>query len=82
MTIRVVADTHTLLWYLYDDPRLSAATGAMLDTAHASGDQVAISSIALAEVVYLIDKVGLMQWRSSAFLRRLIEETPPWWKCR
>ncbi|MCS6839305.1 MAG: PIN domain-containing protein [Roseiflexaceae bacterium] len=56
MTIRVVADTHTLLWYLYDDPRLSAAAGAMLDAAHAAGDQVAISSIALAEVVYLIDK--------------------------
>jgi len=56
MTIRAVADTHAALWYLYDDARLSAAAGAFMDAADAAGDQIAISSIALAEVVYLIEK--------------------------
>ena len=56
MTIRVVADTHTILWYLYNDPRLSNTAQALLDQIDATNDQVAISSIALAEVVYLIEK--------------------------
>ncbi len=56
MTFRLVADTHTVLWYLYDDPRLSAAASAVMDAADASGDQIAMSSIALIEMVYLIEK--------------------------
>ncbi len=56
MTVRLVADTHTVLWYLYNDPRLSAAASAAMDAADAAGDQIAISSIALIEMVYLIEK--------------------------
>lgn len=53
MTIRVVADTHALLWYLYDDNRLSLAARTLMDTIDTDGDQIAISSIAFAEMVYL-----------------------------
>jgi PIN domain nuclease of toxin-antitoxin system len=56
MTIRAVADTHTVLWYLYNDSRLSAGAGTLLDATDAAGDQVAVSSIALAEMAYLIEK--------------------------
>lgn len=56
MTIRVVVDTHTVLWYLYDDSRLSLTAGTLLDATDAAGDQIAMSSIVLAEVVYLIEK--------------------------
>jgi PIN domain nuclease of toxin-antitoxin system len=56
MTIRVVADTHAILWYLYDDARLSPTAGALLDEISAHGDQIAISAIVLVEVVYLIEK--------------------------
>lgn len=56
MTIRAVADTHTILWYLYNDPRLSVTAGSLLDETDSAGDQIAISSIVLAEVVYLIEK--------------------------
>jgi PIN domain nuclease of toxin-antitoxin system len=56
MTFRLVADTHTVRWYLYDDPRLSAAASAAMDAADAAGDQIAMSSIALIEMVYLIEK--------------------------
>lgn len=31
MTIRAVADTHALLWYLYNDPRLSKTAMAFMD---------------------------------------------------
>ena len=56
MKIRLVADTHALLWYLYNDPRLSTTAGTLMDATDAAGDQIAISAIVLAEVVYLIEK--------------------------
>jgi PIN domain nuclease of toxin-antitoxin system len=56
MAIRAVADTNAGIWYLYDDPRLSAPARALMDTADIGGDQIVISSITLAEMIYLIEK--------------------------
>ena len=56
VTIRAVADTHAVLWYLYDDPRLSRAAADLMQRAEETGDQIAVSSIALVETVYLIEK--------------------------
>jgi PIN domain nuclease of toxin-antitoxin system len=54
--IRAVADTHTLVWYLYNDPRLSSTARTLIENAATSGDQVALSSISLVEILYLIEK--------------------------
>jgi len=51
-----VADTHTALWHLFDDPRLSRAAGDFINAAAAARHKVALSSISLAEVVYLVEK--------------------------
>jgi PIN domain nuclease of toxin-antitoxin system len=51
-----VADTHTALWYLYDDPHLSTAAGDFIDRAASAGRQIVVSAISLAEIVYLIEK--------------------------
>lgn len=56
MTIRAVADTHSVLWFLYDDPRLSIAAQELMDAIDAAGDQIAVSSIALAEMIYLTER--------------------------
>lgn len=56
MTIRAVADTHAILWYLYNDTRLSITAANLMDTIDKAGDQIAISSITLAEIVYLVEK--------------------------
>jgi PIN domain nuclease of toxin-antitoxin system len=56
MAIQAVADTHAGLWYLYDDPRLSVPARDLMDAADAAGDQIAISSITLAEMLFLIEK--------------------------
>ncbi len=53
---RAVADTHTVIWYLFADERLSAAARATMEEAASSGDQIAFSSITLAEIVYLTEK--------------------------
>src|SRR5580698_429364 len=51
-----VADTYTALWYLYDDARLSVAAADFIDQAAATGSQIVVSAITLAEIVYLIEK--------------------------
>jgi predicted nucleic acid-binding protein len=51
-----VADTRAALRYLYDDVRLSVPAGDFIDQAAATGRRIAISSISLAEIVYLIEK--------------------------
>lgn len=54
--IAAVADTHAALWYLFNDGRLSVAAGDYIDKAAAAGSQIVVSSISLAEIVYLIEK--------------------------
>ena len=56
MTIAAVADTHTALWHLFDDSRLSDAAATFINGAAAARRKIAISTISLAEVVYLIEK--------------------------
>jgi PIN domain nuclease of toxin-antitoxin system len=53
--IRAVADTHTIIWYLFHDPRLSEMARVTIENAAASGEQIAFSSITLAEIVYLAE---------------------------
>jgi PIN domain nuclease of toxin-antitoxin system len=56
LTIAAVADTHTALWHLFGDPRLSVAAGAFIEQAAAARQKIAVSSISLAELVYLVEK--------------------------
>src|ERR1035437_4562632 len=51
-----VADTHAALWFLYGDPRLSAAAKGFFDKTAAARRNIALAPISLAEVVYLIEK--------------------------
>jgi PIN domain nuclease of toxin-antitoxin system len=40
VTLRAVADTHSVIWYLHADRRLSRAARAAFEEAAAAGDQV------------------------------------------
>lgn len=51
----VIADTHIILWYLYDTAKLSPAADAAL-TAAEQGGTIHISAITLVEVAYLETK--------------------------
>src|SRR3954452_8785381 len=51
-----VADTHTALWFLFGDPRLSSSAAAYIDDAANSLHQIAVSTISLAEIVFLVEK--------------------------
>jgi PIN domain nuclease of toxin-antitoxin system len=54
--IVAVADTHAVIWNLFDDKRLSPNARKFMDDAEATGNQIALSSITLAEIVYLSER--------------------------
>ena len=56
MTPSAVIDTHTAVWYLNADARLSDRAKRFIDEAGRRGVPVLISSISLVEVVYLCEK--------------------------
>jgi PIN domain nuclease of toxin-antitoxin system len=51
-----VADTHAGIWYLSSDPRLSATAKAFFDKAAQDRRKIALSTISLAEIIYLVEK--------------------------
>lgn len=57
----VVADTHTLIWYLCRPSKLSIKALNALDGATNSGDSIYISTISLVEIIYLGEKKRLPQ---------------------
>ena len=69
--IAAVADTHTALGHLFDDDRLSAGARAFLDKASTDRNKIAISSISLAELVYLVEKNRLPDAAYSELLEAL-----------
>jgi PIN domain nuclease of toxin-antitoxin system len=53
LMLRAVADTHAVIWYIFADSRLSVTARTTIEEIAAEGNQVAFSSITLAEIVYL-----------------------------
>jgi PIN domain nuclease of toxin-antitoxin system len=51
-----VADTHTALWFLFGDPRLSPRAKQFIDHAAGRRQKVLLTPISLAEVIYLTEK--------------------------
>ena len=54
--VHAVADTHTVIWYIFGDQRLSPAARSRIESAAVMGEYIAFSSITFAEIVYLIEK--------------------------
>ena len=51
-----VADTHTAIWHLFGDSRLSRLASEFIDSAAAARNKIVLSTISVAEVGYLIEK--------------------------
>ncbi len=52
----VVADTHALIWSLFEPSRLSADAKTALAEAEAAGAPIYVSSVSIIELRYLVDK--------------------------
>jgi predicted nucleic acid-binding protein len=51
-----VTDTHSLLWYLYDIPRLGSNARAAFDAVSVGDATLLIPAIVLAEMVYTVER--------------------------
>lgn len=52
----VVADTHTMIWYIFELPRLSAAALTALEQAVNEGNFIYFSAITIVEISYLVER--------------------------
>jgi PIN domain nuclease of toxin-antitoxin system len=52
----VVADTHTVVWYLRGSPKLSEQALMALNEATRMGLPIHISAISIVEMIYLVEK--------------------------
>lgn len=69
-----MADTHTIIWYLFNDSRLSNIARQTIETAAANGNQIGIASITLAEIVYLSEKNRIPEQTFERLLNAIEEE--------
>ena len=69
-----MADTHTALWYLSNDLRISAAASGYIEDAANTRQKIAVSSISLAEVVYLVEK-GRVPTHAYEYLMQAISNS-------
>ena len=61
MTLRAVTDTHTIIWHIFADERLSTTAREFIEDSASHGDEVGFSSITLAEIVYLTERGRIPQ---------------------
>lgn len=54
--ISLVLDTHTVIWLLHADPRLSSTARKRINESALRKEKVAISTISLVEITYLEEK--------------------------
>ena len=67
----VVADTHTLIWYVCDLDKLSVPALNALDRATNTRNLIYISAISLVEIIYLVEKTRLPKEVLSRILNAL-----------
>ncbi len=72
---RVVADTHAVIWYLFDSPRLSKTALDQFERCCQVGDTVGVPSITIAEMVYLTER-GRIPGEALPRLQRHLERVP------
>lgn len=74
--ISLVLDTHTAIWLVHGDARLSPTALRAIDAATKQGSQVAISSISLVETAYLEEKERIPAGTLAGLLALLDEPGP------
>ena len=55
-----VADTHAALWHLYGTARFSSRARDFIHASATAGQKIGVSSISLAEIVYLVEKQRIL----------------------
>ncbi len=66
-----IADTHTVIWYLYGHASLSRKARAFIEETVQAGGTIGISGITLVEMVYLVEKGRLHKEALSRLIQHL-----------
>jgi PIN domain nuclease of toxin-antitoxin system len=74
--MRLLLDTHILIWWLMDEPRLNRAQVQAIDRANAAGERLGVSAISFWEIAKLIQRGRLKLPRSLDQLFDEIESHP------
>jgi PIN domain nuclease of toxin-antitoxin system len=74
--MRVLLDTHALLWWLTDERRLSQAQRESLEIATRSGERLGLSVICFWEIAKLLERGRLRLPRSADQLFEELETHP------
>ena len=73
----VAVDTHSIVWYLSADPRLSAKALEALDAATSAGELIHVPSICLVELTYLVEKGRLPAAARDRLIQALDDPATP-----
>ncbi len=73
----VVADTHSIVWFLSRDPRLSTKARETLRSTTAAGDLIYVTSICLVELTYLVEKGRLPALARDELIQALDDPAIP-----
>src|SRR5688572_730467 len=73
MAAAVIADTHAIIWYLSNSPKLSAKALSALEEGFNQGTGVGISAITMIEIIYLAEK-GRVPAESITSLQGILDE--------
>jgi PIN domain nuclease of toxin-antitoxin system len=74
--IAAIADTHSVILYLFSDPRLGKAASAFIDVTITNGDHIGVSAITIAEMIYLTEKGRSLPTPSRSCMRRRLIRKP------
>lgn len=76
MSAQVLADTHSLIWYLFEPARLSQLACAAFDDTIAAGFPILVSAISLVEIQYLQEKNRIVPGTLDAIRETCARENP------
>src|SRR4051812_35718140 len=71
----VVVDTHTLIWYLNNSPRLSVNAASALAAAEQAGDEIYVPAITIIELRYLVEKKTINESDYQIILKEIKDPT-------
>jgi len=69
----VVADTHTVIWYLLGSEALSPGALTALDGATVAGDPIYVPAVSVVEVAYLVEKGRLPELAFERLINALTD---------
>jgi predicted nucleic-acid-binding protein len=72
----LVVDTHVAIWYLADDPALSARAATALDAATIAGQPIYVPGICIVESIYLAEKSRIPEAAFQKLLHALEDSNP------